>query len=65
LLGKPILDGDILPVDPPELAHLLPERLRKDRATGSSGSIQETYAGNFPCLLRLGEGSNSEQDRCQ
>ena len=55
LLGKPVLDGDILSLDPSKLAQLLPERLHEDRATGSSAWIQETYAGDFPCLLRLGE----------
>ena len=32
----------------------LPERLHKDRATGSSAWVQETYAENFSCLLRVG-----------
>src|SRR5262249_48542830 len=49
-----MLDGDILSLDPSKLAQLLPERLQADRATGSSGILQETYAGDFPCLLRLG-----------
>src|SRR5262249_33955490 len=30
-----------------------PERLKEPRATGGSAWIQETYAGNFPRLLRL------------
>ena len=38
----------------PSLRQLLPERLQEDRATGSSALIQETYAGDFPGLLRLG-----------
>ena len=54
LLGKPVLDGDILSLNPSKLAQLLPERLQEDRATGSSACIQETYAGDFPCLLRVG-----------
>ena len=36
LLGKSVLDGDILSLDPAKLAQLLPERLHEDRATGSS-----------------------------
>jgi len=32
----------------------LPERVHEDRATGSGASIQETYAKDFSCLLRLG-----------
>ena len=36
LLGKPVLDGDILSLDPSKLAQLLPERLHEDRATRSS-----------------------------
>ena len=53
LLAKSVLDGEILSLNPSKLAHLLPERLQEDRATGSSAWIQETYAKDFPCLLRL------------
>ncbi len=53
LLGKSVLDGDILSLDPAKLAQLLPKRLHEDRATGSSAWIQETYAEDFSCLLRL------------
>ena len=53
LLGKPVLDGDIFSLNPSKLAQLLPERLQEDRATRSSTWIQETYAEDFPCLLRL------------
>jgi hypothetical protein len=62
LLGKPILDGDILSFNPAKLAQLLPERLQADRDTGSSAIIQVTYAENFPCLLRLGEGNSKQKD---
>ena len=61
LLGKPVLDGDILSLNPSKLAQLLPERVQEDRATGSSAIIQETYAEDFPCLLRLGHDCNSKQ----
>ena len=54
LLGKPVLDGDILSLNPSKLAQLLPERVHEDRATRSSAIIQETYAEDFSCLLRLG-----------
>jgi len=54
-LCKPVLDGDILSLDPSKLAHLLPERLQKPCHTRSSAFIQETHAEDFPCLLRLGE----------
>jgi hypothetical protein len=47
LLGKPILDGDILSLNPSKLAHLLRERLQEDRAAGRSAWIQETYAGRL------------------
>ena len=61
-LRKSVLDGDILSLDPAKLAQLLPERLQEDRATGSSAIIQETYAGDFPCLLRLdGNAKRKEQ----
>ena len=62
LLGKPVLDGDILSLNPSKLAQLLPERLQEDRATRSSACIQETYAEDFPCLLRVG-GEHSKQQR--
>ena len=54
LLGKPVLDGDILSLNPPKLAQLLPERVHEDRATRSSAWIQETYAKDFSRLLRVG-----------
>jgi hypothetical protein len=54
LLGKSIIDGDILSLNPSKLSQLLPEYLQADRATGSSAIIQETYAVNLPWLLRLG-----------
>src|SRR5262249_51734070 len=57
LLGKPVLDGDIVTLDPSKLAHLLPERIHEDRATRSSACIQVTNAGDFACLLRLSERS--------
>ena len=59
LLGKPVLDGDILSLNPAKLAQLLPERLHEDRATGSSACIQETYAEDFSCLLRLDRNDKS------
>ena len=48
LLGKPVLDGDILSLDPAKLPQLLPERLHENRATRSSACIQETDAEDFP-----------------
>jgi hypothetical protein len=54
LLGKSVLDGDILSLDPSKLAQLLPERVHENRATRSSASIQETYAEDFRWLLRPG-----------
>src|SRR5262245_10806657 len=50
---KPILAGDILSVDPAELAQLLPECVHHDRHTGRRAWVQETDAENFPCLLRV------------
>ena len=64
-LRKSVLDGDILSLNPSKLAQLLQERLHEDRATGSSASIEETYAEDFPCLLRLGERSGSQKKSCQ
>ena len=64
LLGKSVLDGDILSLNPSKLAQLLPERVHEDRATGSSAWIQETDAEDFSRLLRLGYHCNSKQHRC-
>ena len=54
LLGKPILDSETLSLDPSKLAQLLAEHLHEARVTRRSASIQETYAEDFPCLLRVG-----------
>ena len=61
LLGKSVLDGDILSLNPSKLAQLLPERVHEDGATRSSAIIQETYAEDFPCLLRVCHDGNSKQ----
>jgi hypothetical protein len=53
LIGKPVLDGDILSLYPAKLAQFLAERFHEARATGSSAWIQETYAEDFSRLLRL------------
>ena len=53
MLSKPVLDGDILSLDPSKLAQLLPERFQEYRATRSSAWIQVTYAEDFPRLLRV------------
>ena len=45
-----------------QACQLLPKRLHEDRSTGSSGSIQETYAGDFSWLLRVsGNAKRKEQ----
>jgi hypothetical protein len=40
----------------------LPKCLQEDRTTGSSAWIQEPYAEDFSCLLRLGEMDGSEKE---
>ena len=65
LLGKPVLDGDILSLNPSKLAELLQEHLQQPCHTSSSASIEETDAEDFPCLLRLGERSRSQKKSCQ
>jgi hypothetical protein len=52
LLGKPILDGDILSLDPSKLAQLLPERFQENRAARSSAIIQKTDAKGLSRRLR-------------
>jgi len=46
------------PLNPSKLAQLLPECIDENRQTRSSAWIQETYAEDFPRLLRLGERSS-------
>jgi hypothetical protein len=55
LLGKAKLESEVLSLNPTKLAQLLPERVDKDRATGSGAIIQETYAEDSPRLLRRGD----------
>ena len=52
-LAKPVLDGDTFSLNPSKVAQLLQERLHEDCAPGSSAWIQETYAEDFPRLLRV------------
>src|SRR5262249_34918465 len=65
LLGKPVLDGNILFLNPSKLAQLLSERVDEDRATRSSASIQDTDADDFPRLLRLSRISKSQNETSQ
>src|SRR5882724_453734 len=65
LLCKPILDGDILSLNPSKFVQLLSERVHEDRATRSSACIEETYAGDFPCLLRVGKRNICQKKSCQ
>ena len=53
LLGKPILDRNIFPLNPAKLAQLLSERIDEDRPSRSSATIQEPDAKDFSCLLRV------------
>ena len=57
---KSVLDGDILSLNPSKFAQLLPERFQQDGTPRSSACIQETYAEDFPCLLRLGRQSREQ-----
>ena len=65
LICKPVFDGEILSLDPSKLAQLLQERLHKDRDTGSSAPIQETYAEDFPGLLRVTWIEQNANDRIE
>jgi hypothetical protein len=65
LLGKSVLDGEILPLDPAKLAEFLSQRFPKDRAAGSRAWIEDPYAKNFPRLLGLGRGGSCQQDSRQ
>jgi hypothetical protein len=61
LLAKPVLESNILSLDPTELAQLLPKRLQENRATGSGASIQKTYAKDFACLLCVSGRANRKE----
>jgi hypothetical protein len=54
LFCKPVLVADILSLDPSQLSQLFAERIQKYGATGRSTIIQDAYAEDFSCLLRLG-----------
>jgi hypothetical protein len=53
LLGKSVLDDDIFSLDPAKVAQLLSECINEGCATRSSAVIQEPYAEDFSCLLRV------------
>jgi hypothetical protein len=53
LLGKSVLDGDILSLNPSKVEQLPAEHVQEARATSSSVIIQETDAGDFSRLLCL------------
>jgi len=61
LLGKPILESDIFPLNPSKLTQLFAECFQEARYTGSCARIKETHAEDFSCLLRLGNDCNSKQ----
>ena len=65
LLGKSVLDDNVLPLDPTMVAQLLAERVQLNRATGSSTWIQVTDASDFPWLLRVSEGAESIEHRAK
>src|SRR5262249_40665485 len=60
-----VLRADVLSFNVAKLAQLLPKRLQEDRDTGSSAIIQETYEGDFPCLLRVGKRNICQKKSCQ
>src|SRR5262249_60385188 len=63
VLVKPEGNGDILPLNPAKLVQLLPERVHEHRHPRSSACIEEPYAEDFPCLLRVGHGC--AQSECE
>jgi hypothetical protein len=65
LVAKPVLDGDIFSVNPAKFVQLLPKRIQESCHTRSSASIQEPYAGDFPCLLRAGDRNSCQKESCQ
>jgi hypothetical protein len=62
LLGKSVLNGDILSLNPTELAQLLPKHVHEHSHTRSSAWIQETDTKDFSRLLRLGEKNIKQKD---
>ena len=61
LLCKPVLDGDILSLNPSKLAQLLPERLHEDRAYQK----QCLHPGNLCGRLFLSAARAAEQRKCK
>jgi hypothetical protein len=65
LLPKPVLNGEILSLNPAKLTQLLAKRVQEYRATGSSARIQETYAEDFRRLLRVSYMKNRQKQGCK
>src|SRR5205085_351157 len=61
LLGKSVLDGEILSLNPSKLAHFLQERVHEDRAAGRTREIQVTDAEDFSRLLRLNQRAKRKE----
>src|SRR5262245_40360427 len=64
-LCEPILNGDILSLDPAQLVHLSPERVHHDRHTGSIAWIQEPNAEDFSRLLRRNGNTKRKEHGAQ
>jgi hypothetical protein len=60
-LRKSIVDDDVLPFDPPELAQPLPEGLNKMWGSGGRAARKITYPVDLPCLLRCGSKRRGEE----
>jgi hypothetical protein len=60
LLGKSVLDDEILSLVQSNLAQLLPERIYEDRHPGSRARIEEANAEDFPCVLRVGHRATDD-----
>ena len=60
MLGKTILDRDILSLGPPQPAELLPQRVNEDRAARSSAYIKVTNAKDFPVCCALAGKLNAK-----
>src|SRR5215468_1987228 len=62
-LGEPELQGNVLALDPPELAEPLPECIQVEPLIGRRSVVQVPDPTNLPGLLRLGRERPGEEHR--
>jgi hypothetical protein len=63
LLSKPVLENDILCLNPSKPAQLLSERIHKHRTSRGSATIQETNPEDFSRLLGMSDIATEPENK--